>query len=198
MCCGIPYRIPPPSNPLSVDMTNTEELHLNRLSHDSSSRHTKACLGVYDVDMLRLPFSKVIVFAGRFLTENLGVVSYPAYRVHRTRPVFADRDALLAYEACLKEAAILDEALEVGNASSSLGLLVLLSLIYFRHMEMPCHFRCGKTGFPQPPPPSHIHKPQSCCKPCVVQTTGRVGDSFSVLQWEHRNTLEACFLHIVG
>lgn len=49
----------------------------------------------------------------RFLTENLGFVRYPSYRVHRTRPAFPDRAALLAYEASLREAAVLDEALEV-------------------------------------------------------------------------------------
>ena len=50
----------------------------------------------------------------RYLREvALSSVRYPSYRIHRTRPVFPDRAALLAYEASLREAAVLDEALEV-------------------------------------------------------------------------------------
>lgn len=51
----------------------------------------------------------------RFLVANLGIVRYPAYAVSRVRPAFADRAALLAYEAALGHAAALDEALEVRS-----------------------------------------------------------------------------------
>lgn len=40
----------------------------------------------------------------RFLVTDLGVVRYPEYRVVRTRPVFASRAALDAYELAMEEA----------------------------------------------------------------------------------------------
>ena len=54
----------------------------------------------------------------------LGTVRYPSYRVHRMRPVFPDRQALLAYEASLMEAAVLNKALKVLPAASEDALVL--------------------------------------------------------------------------
>ena len=43
---------------------------------------------------------------------DLGAARYPRYRVWRARPVWRTRAALLAYEAALEHAAVLDAALE--------------------------------------------------------------------------------------
>lgn len=48
-----------------------------------------------------------------FLTQDLYFISYPNYKVWRTRGVFPTRAALLAYETALSEAKALDDALEV-------------------------------------------------------------------------------------
>lgn len=48
----------------------------------------------------------------RFTVSDVGVLKYPSYVVQRTRPVFPDRPALLDYEAALRQAAALDDALE--------------------------------------------------------------------------------------
>ena len=50
----------------------------------------------------------------RFLIADLGILRYPQYVVRRTRAVWPDRRSLLAYEAALRQAELLDTALEVG------------------------------------------------------------------------------------
>ena len=50
-----------------------------------------------------------------FLTLDLGFLKYPAFKVDRTRRVFASRGKLLEYEKALTEAAVLDDALEVRS-----------------------------------------------------------------------------------
>ena len=51
----------------------------------------------------------------RFLIADLGILRYPQYMVRRTRAVWPDRRSLLAYEAALRHAELLDNALEVGS-----------------------------------------------------------------------------------
>ncbi len=51
----------------------------------------------------------------RFLIADLGILRYPQYVVRRTRAVWPDRRSLLAYEAALRHAELLDNALEVGS-----------------------------------------------------------------------------------
>lgn len=54
----------------------------------------------------------------RFLVTDLGISRYPTYTIERTMHAFPDRDALLAYEQGLRDAAALDAALEVRGATS--------------------------------------------------------------------------------
>ena len=58
-----------------------------------------------------------------FLVMDLGILQYPEYQVHRTRSVFPDRAALLAYEQALKQAAALDTELEVRPQLLAMGPL---------------------------------------------------------------------------
>ena len=53
-----------------------------------------------------------------FLVMDLGILQYPEYQVHRTRSVFPDRAALLAYERALQQAAALDTELEVRSPAA--------------------------------------------------------------------------------
>ena len=55
----------------------------------------------------------------RFLIADLGILRYPQYVVRRTRAVWPDRRSLLAYEAALRHAELLDTALEVLFAAVS-------------------------------------------------------------------------------
>ena len=70
-----------------------------------------------------------------FLTLDLGFLKYPSFRVNRSRRVFPNRAKLLEYESALKEAAALDDALEVIKRISRLGL-----------EGIPCSFSLIKTN----------------------------------------------------
>ncbi|KAK9829081.1 hypothetical protein WJX72_003785 [[Myrmecia] bisecta] len=77
-----------------------------------------------------------------FLVTDLGIMRYPSFRVHRTRPVFADRAALLEYEAALEDAAALDTALEEGDVEAAEAALVpaLAAIAADKHKEAPTSF----------------------------------------------------------
>lgn len=52
----------------------------------------------------------------RFLAVDRRVLRYPAYILRRSRPVFANRAALLAYEDALANAAGVEDALQARPA----------------------------------------------------------------------------------
>ena len=57
----------------------------------------------------------------QFLASDLGTVRYPQYAVHRSVSAFASRQELLDYEAALKAAAQLSDAMEVGLLDWGVG-----------------------------------------------------------------------------
>eukprot|EP00884_Botryococcus_braunii_P020868 jgi/Botrbrau1/7465/Bobra.0095s0003.2 len=82
----------------------------------------------------------------RFTVTDMGVLKYPSYTVHRTRPVFPDREALLEYEAALQHAAQLDAALEAGdNEATEAALAPALEAIREgRHKEKALALQYGQ------------------------------------------------------
>ena len=58
-----------------------------------------------------------------FLSTHLGLATYPPYRVWRTRPVFPDRAAFVAYEATRRQADAVDAALEQDDKATAWELV---------------------------------------------------------------------------
>ena len=65
----------------------------------------------------RLFFLNEAQSLSNFLAADLGVAKYPSYCITRSRSVFTTRQDLLDYEAALRQAAELDNALEVCHGT---------------------------------------------------------------------------------
>lgn len=58
-----------------------------------------------------------------FLSTHLGLATYAPYRVWRTRPVFPDRAAFVAYETMRRQADAVDAALEMDDKATAWELV---------------------------------------------------------------------------